>query len=150
MGGRGVCFPFALCGIWHTLLFDWAGWGRASQGAYTALVTFLPLLPRRVGEPELDSQRFAKLCKECGLTDRRFSNGYADVAFTLAKKNKKEQRRCVGGLVERCLALSGACWNRRESNHLHYEAEVSSCLLCLMAFCCPASLPCVLPVQAEL
>lgn len=44
-------------------------------------------------EHELDSQRFAKLCKECGLSDRRFSPGYADVTFTLAKKNKKEQRR---------------------------------------------------------
>ena len=64
-----------------------------------------PLLSCRAGEPELDSQRFAKLCKECGLTDRRFSQGYADVAFTLARKNKKEQCRWAGGWLE----WEGAC-----------------------------------------
>jgi hypothetical protein len=64
---------------------------------HSVLTTLSHLSPLRAGDPELDSQRFAKLCKECGLTDRRFSNGYADVAFTLAKKNKKEQRRSGGG-----------------------------------------------------
>lgn len=55
----------------------------------------LPLssfLPARL--EELDSARFTKLCRECGLLCRRFTQGYADVAFTAAKK-RKELRKWV-------------------------------------------------------
>ena len=41
---------------------------------------------------ELDSARFTKLCRECGLLCRRFTQGYADVAFTAAKKRKELRR----------------------------------------------------------
>lgn len=46
---------------------------------------------------ELDSARFTKLCRECGLLCRRFTQGYADVAFTTAKKRKELRRWGRGG-----------------------------------------------------
>lgn len=45
---------------------------------------------------ELDSVRFYKLVKECGLLCRRFSRGHVDVAFTTAKR-RKELRRWEAG-----------------------------------------------------
>lgn len=47
---------------------------------------------------EIDSARFAKLCRDCALLDRRFNAGYADVAFAMARRGK-EQRRCVKGVM---------------------------------------------------
>ncbi|KAL4420105.1 hypothetical protein ABPG77_000586 [Micractinium sp. CCAP 211/92] len=59
---------------------------------------------------ELDSARFYKLAKECGLLSRRFSKGHADVAFTAAKR-RKELRRLTFG--EFCTALRLAAFYKR-------------------------------------
>jgi hypothetical protein len=60
---------------------------------------------------ELDSARFTKLCRECGLLCRRFTPGYADVAFTAAKK-RKELRRLT--FDEFCTALRLAAFRKQQ------------------------------------
>jgi hypothetical protein len=56
------------------------------------LAFFPPLPPRPPSADELDSARFAKLCRDCGLLDRRFTAGYADVAFAMARRGKEQRR----------------------------------------------------------
>lgn len=81
------------------MALPWRGW-RSQRRAPLHLPrrhVSLPLplssfLPARL--EELDSARFTKLCRECGLLCRRFTPGYADVAFTAAKK-RKELRKWV-------------------------------------------------------
>lgn len=61
----------------HELFCDYASFGASKQRL-----------------AELDSARFMKLCRECGLLCKRFTPAHADITFTSAK-SRREQRRCV-------------------------------------------------------
>lgn len=85
----------------------------------------LPLLLNVCRLEELDSARFYKLAKECGLLSRRFSKGHADVAFTAAKRRKelrrwgpRRQRRhaCRSARQRRC--CSSAPFRRSQAGAL--------------------------------